>query len=101
MAYRAHVLALDLATGRPLTLSTLRHDEAARSVRLGHIGTRHGAPGIWIEIERPAEFFYASLERACRVIRAEGRQPVVHTTNIPSQMAASPLRTFGIGVHRG
>lgn len=100
MAYRAHLIVLDLASGRPLTLTALRRDEAARSGRLGHVGTRHGLPGIWIETEQVANFL-ASLERVCRVIRAEGRQPVIRTTNIPSQAAAEPFRALGIGVRRG
>src|ERR1039457_345322 len=64
MAYRAHLIVLDLASGRPLTLTALRRDEAARSGRLGHVGTRHGLPGIWIETEQVANFL-ASLERVC------------------------------------
>lgn len=108
MAYRAHVTVHDPATGRAVAVKTLKERKTAEIVkdgvtlaRYGHPGTRHGRPGIWVEVEptkawppTPARF-RNRVVNLVRSVRASGYDVRVYVTNAPSLKAllgeVSPL----------
>lgn len=78
--YRAHVQVYD-EKGKRLGAKSL-----ATALPNRAIGTRAGAPGLWVERASKADFIYAVTGRK-NAIEAMGYSIRVFTTNAPSQEA--------------
>ncbi len=100
MAYRAHVIVRDLATGRPYTAERIEKEfpnlRPGASRKWGYTGTRHGLPGIWVERDRKASFQGAVADMA-QYACTTGYAFEFRPTNEPSALAIASDVSFWQG----
>ena len=100
--YRAHVTVSNGA--RMLGAKTIDSMVGSAVSTIGRPGTRHGAPGIWIEREGRdpwvRENFKSALRRLRNAVQAAGLFDFVYTTSAPADEAAND-ELLGLRVRRG
>jgi hypothetical protein len=97
--YRAHLSVYGTTLGRDITRMTAREIAASFSPAAvgGHIGTRHGQPGIWIEAAT-AEQFRRAVEQVARFALDTGFAFVIGCTSAPGKVAADTASFSAAGI---